>query len=153
MKKKNILVLYDNRDLDRQVLKPVDYTAFEQEWIRQNGGNSGNKLFNTAVEQYLTKEDIDYAYYNGSESVEEINEKYDLAIFTTANIFNAHPRIRKELDDFAEMIGKFKRLIYLCILNGPRRSFRAYIPCGGQASDNVNIWKAAINLEILKKDF
>lgn len=113
MKKKNILVLYDNRYLDRQVLKPVDYTTFEQEWIRQNGGNSGNKLFNTAVEQYLTKEDIDYAYYNGSESVEEINEKYDLAIFTTANIFNAHPRIRKELDDFAKMIRKFKIPVYI----------------------------------------
>ena len=49
------------------------------------------------------------------------------------------------------MIDKFKRLIYLYTLNGPRRSFRAYIPCGGQASDNVNIWKAAINLEIKKK--
>lgn len=113
MKKKNILVLYDNRDLDRQVLRPVDYSTFEQEWIRQNGGNSGNKLFNTAVEQYLTKEDIDYAYYNGSESVDEINEKYDMAIFTTANIFNAHPRIRKELDDFAGMIGKFKIPVYI----------------------------------------
>ena len=52
MKKKNILLLYDNRDLDRQVLRPVNYDTFEEEWVRQNGGNSGNKLFNTAVEQY-----------------------------------------------------------------------------------------------------
>lgn len=34
-------------------------------------------------------------------------------------------------------------------LEGP--SEHIYIPCGGQACDNVNIWKAAINLEILKK--
>lgn len=113
MKKKNILLLYDNRELDRQVLRPVNYNTFEEEWIRQNGGNSGNKLFNTAVEQYLTKEDIEYAYYTGREPVEEINEKYDLAIFTTANIFNAHPRIRKELDVFAETIGKFKIPVYI----------------------------------------
>lgn len=113
MKKKNILLLYDNRDLDRQVLRPVNYDTFEEEWIRQNGGNSGNKLFNTAVEQYLTKEDIEYSYYTGSESVDEINGKYDMAIFTTANIFNAHPRIRKELDVFAETIGQFKIPVYI----------------------------------------
>lgn len=41
--------------------------------------------------------------------------------------------------------------MYLYTLDGPRRSFRAYIPCEGQASDNVNIWKADINLEIKKK--
>lgn len=113
MKKKKILLLYDNRELDRQVLRPVNYETFEAEWIKQNGGNSGNKLFNTAVEQYLTKEDIGYAYYTGSESVDEINERYDMAIFTTANIFNAHPRIRKELDVFAETIGKFKIPVYI----------------------------------------
>ncbi len=113
MKKKNILLLYDNRELDRQVLRPVNYETFEAEWIKQNGGNSGNKLFNTAVEQYLTKEDIEYAYYTGSESVDEINGRYDMAIFTTANIFNAHPRIRKELDVFAETIGKFKIPVYI----------------------------------------
>ena len=41
--------------------------------------------------------------------------------------------------------------MYLYTLDGPKRSFRAYIPCGGQASDNVNIWKIAINLKIKKK--
>ncbi len=113
MKKKNILLLYDNRELDRQVLRPVNYDSFEEEWIRQNGGNAGNKLFNTAIEQYLTKDDIEYSYYTGSESVNEINEKYDLAIFTTANIFNAHPRIRKELDAFAATIEQFRIPVYI----------------------------------------
>lgn len=113
MKKKKILLLYDNRELDRQVLRPVNYDTFEAEWIRQNGGNAGNKLFNTAVEQYLTKEDIEYAYDTGNESADEINEKYDLAVFTTANIFNAHPRIRKELDAFAERIDKFRIPVYI----------------------------------------
>lgn len=113
MDKKNILLLYDNRYLDRQVLKPVNYDSFEKEWIRQNGGNAGNKLYNTAVEQYLTKEDITYSYYTGEEKTEEINEKYDMAIFTTANIFNANPVITKELGEFADLIEQFKIPVYI----------------------------------------
>lgn len=113
MKKKNILLLYDNRDLDRQVLKPTDYDSFEEAWIKQRFSNAGNRLYNTAVEQYLTKEDIDYSYYTGEETTEEINDKYDLAIFTTANIFNANPDVTPELEQFAEMIGRFKIPVYI----------------------------------------
>lgn len=113
MEKKRILLLYDNRELDRQVLKPVNYDSFEEEWIRQNGGNSGNKLYNTAVEQYLTKEDIAYSYYTGEEKTEEINEKYDLAIFTTANIFNANPVVTRQLGEFADLIGEFTIPVYI----------------------------------------
>ena len=108
-----ILLLYDNKEFDRQVLRPVDYTTFEHDWVVQNGGNSGNKLYNTAVEQYLTKEDIEYDYYTGNENIDEINEKYDLAIFTTANIFNANPVITKQLDEFARMIDKFHIPVYI----------------------------------------
>lgn len=113
MGRTNILLLYDNRYLDRQVLKPVNYDSFEEEWIRQNGGNAGNKLYNTAVEQYLTKEDIIYSYYTEEEAAEEINEKYDMAIFTTANIFNANPVITKELGEFADLIEKFRIPVYI----------------------------------------
>ena len=113
MRKTNILLLYDNGYLDRQILKPVNYATFEREWIRQNGGNSGNKLYNTAVEQYLTKEDIAYSYYTGEETAEEINGKYDMAVFTTANIFNANPIVTKELDEFADQIEKFKIPVYV----------------------------------------
>lgn len=113
VKKKNILLLYDNRDLDRQVLRPVDYRTFEEEWIRQNGGNSGNKLYNTAVEQYLTKEDIAYSYYTGEEKPEEINDKYDMAIFTTANIFNANPVVTRQLGEFADQIERFRIPVYI----------------------------------------
>ena len=108
MKKRNILLLYDNHDLDRQVLRPVDYSTFEEAWIKQGFGNAGNKLYNTAVEQYLTKEDITYSYYTGEETAEEINDRYDMAIFTTANIFNANPYVTPELEEFASAISKFK---------------------------------------------
>lgn len=113
MKKKNILLLYDNRELDRQVLRPVNYGSFERDWVKQNGGNSGNKLYNTAVEQYLTKEDIVYSYYTGDEPAEQINEKYDMAVFTTANIFNANPAVTSQLEDFAALIGQFKIPVYI----------------------------------------
>lgn len=113
MKKKNILLLYDNRIFDKQVLKPTEYDSFEEAWIKQQFSNAGNKLYYTAVEQYLTKEDIDYSYYTGDETAEEINEKYDLAIFTTANIFNANPNVTPELEQFAEMISRFKIPVYI----------------------------------------
>lgn len=113
MKKKNILLLYDHNDLDRQVLRPTNYGSFEQDWIKQRFSNAGNKLYNTAVEQYLTKEDISYDYYIGEETAEQINEKYDMAIFTTANIFNANPNVMPELAAFAELIGKFKIPVYI----------------------------------------
>lgn len=133
MKKKNILLLYDNRDLDRQVLKPTDYDSFEEAWIKQRFSNAGNRLYNTAVEQYLTKEDIDYSYYTGEETTEEINDKYDLAIFTTANIFNANPDVTPELEQFAEMIGRFKIPVFI-------------LGCGLQCSgyDAINDLAAAI---------
>ncbi len=113
MKKRNILLLYDNHDLDRQVLRPVDYSTFEEAWIKQGFGNAGNKLYNTAVEQYLTKEDITYSYYTGEETAEEINDRYDMAIFTTANIFNANPYVTPELEEFASAISKFKIPVYI----------------------------------------
>lgn len=113
MKSKNILLLYDNKDLDRQVLKPVNYITFEEEWKRQHGGNAGNKLFTSAVEQYLTKTDITYSYYAGDESIENINEKYDIAILPLANIFNSHPAIVKLLEDYTKIIERFKIPVYI----------------------------------------
>ncbi|MDE6946925.1 MAG: polysaccharide pyruvyl transferase family protein, partial [Anaeroplasmataceae bacterium] len=100
-------------DLDRQVLKPVNYTTFEEEWKRQHGGNAGNKLFTSAVEQYLTKPDITYSYYTGVEAIEDINEKYDIAILPLANIFNPHPAIAKLLEDYTKIIEQFKIPIYI----------------------------------------
>lgn len=105
--------MYDNRDLDRQILKPTDYASSEEAWIKQRFSNAGNKLYNTTVEQYLTKDDITYSYYRGEETIEEINDKYDLAIFTTANIFNANPVVMPELEQFVAVINRFKIPVYI----------------------------------------
>lgn len=113
MTKRKILLFYDNTDLDRQVLKPVDYLAFESEWNRQGGGNSGNKLFTSAAEQYLMKEDIEYGYYTGEEREETINEKYDLIVIPMANMFNANPGVVNQLNEYTKLIESFKIPVYI----------------------------------------
>lgn len=113
MSKQKILLLYDNTELDRQVLKPADYLSFESEWIRQGGGNSGNKLFLSATEQYLHKEDIEYEYYMGEEREEIINEKYDLIVIPMANMFNANPGVINQLNEYTNLIEKFKIPVYV----------------------------------------
>ncbi|NBJ96824.1 polysaccharide pyruvyl transferase family protein [bacterium 1xD8-48] len=113
MKNKNILLLYDGQELDRQVLKPVNYLTFEECWKKQNGGNVGNKLFTSAIEQYLTKDDITYSYYTGNEKMGEINERYDIAILPLANIFNAHPTVRQLLESYIEIIEQLKIPTYI----------------------------------------
>ncbi len=54
---KRILLYSDNRQIDRQAIMPTDYYALWENWSR-TGGNVGNKVFLRAVEQYLTKPDI-----------------------------------------------------------------------------------------------
>ena len=113
MKNRNVLLLYNDEELDRQVLKPVDYSIFEEKWKKQNGGNAGNKLFTFAVEQYLTKNDINYFYYTGDESIEDINERYDIVVLPLANIFNSHPVILQLLRKYTEIIRQLTIPIYI----------------------------------------
>jgi len=110
---KRVLLFYDNADLDRQVVRPVDYSAFEKEWNRQGGGNSGNKLFISATEQYLNKEDIEYAYYTGEEKAQVINEKYDLIVIPMANMFNANPVVLRQLNEYTDLIEQFRIPVYI----------------------------------------
>lgn len=126
MKNRNVLLLYNDEELDRQVLKPVDYSIFEEKWKKQNGGNAGNKLFTFAVEQYLTKNDINYFYYTGDESIEDINERYDIVVLPLANIFNSHPVILQLLRKYTEIIRQLTIPIYI-------------IGCGLQCSDYKEI--------------
>ena len=132
MEKKKILLLYDNRELDRQVLRPVNYHTFEHDWIVQHGGNSGNKLYSTAVEQYLIKEDIEYSYYR-DEPIEAINEQYDMAVYATANLFNANPVVVDQMESVAAMIEQFKIPVYI-------------LGCGLQCADYDEITSLAATI-------
>lgn len=110
---KKVLLFYDNADLDRQVLRPVDYSAFERDWNMQGGGNCGNKLFISAAEQYLNKEDIEYAYYTGEETPQIINEKYDLIVIPMANMFNANSGVIRQLDEYTDLIEQYTIPVYI----------------------------------------
>ncbi len=109
--KNHILLLSERRayPLDYIVDRPVDYANFNKAF--QNGGNSGNKLFVSAVEQYLTKQDICYSYYNPDMCAEEINERYDRVVLPTANIFGIHAI--RWIDFYADFAEKLKIPIYI----------------------------------------
>lgn len=113
MIKTRILLLYNNNELDRQVLEPVNYLLFEDGWKKQHGGNSGNKLFISAVEQYLTKEDIEYEYYTGEQVIEDINNSFQMAVLPLANIFNADENVVRQLNEYTHLIEKFKIPVYI----------------------------------------
>lgn len=113
MCKKRILLLYDNNELDRQVLQPTDYFEFEESWKKQHGGNAGNKLFISAVEQYLTKIDIEYQYYTGDESIEEINDVFHMIVLPLANIFNINRGVIEQLNYYTALIEQFKIPVYI----------------------------------------
>lgn len=84
---KRILLYSDNRQIDRQAIMPTDYYALWENWSR-TGGNVGNKVFLRAVEQYLTKPDIQLGYYRPNMTAEEINQNYDMVVDPEANLFN-----------------------------------------------------------------
>lgn len=109
-KTKKLLLSHRNEyPLDYIVNKPVDYKNFSKFWSGR--GNSGNKLFIAAVEQYLTKENISYDYYHCNMRIDEINEQYDMVILPTANIFGVHAI--KRLEHYTLFAEKLKIPMYI----------------------------------------
>ncbi len=96
--------------LDYIVNKPVCYTQLNTLTFGR-GGNSGNKLFAAAMEQYLTKDDISYEYYRPDMCAEEINERYHMVVLPTANIFGEHAK--RWVDFYAGFAEKLKIPIYV----------------------------------------
>lgn len=109
--KSEILLLSARREypFDYIVDRPVNYADFDR--ALRNGGNSGNKLFVSAVEQYLTKQDICYSYLNTGLCVEEINERFDRVVLPTANIFGVHAL--RWLEFYADFVEKLKIPIFI----------------------------------------
>lgn len=112
MKKKRIVLLYNHNDLDRNIMLPVSYKDFQQEWKRQNGGNAGNKLFISAVEQYVCQDSIEYGYMD-EKTPDELNQDYDLAVLPLANILNANKGVLHQLEGYTELIKKLKIPVYV----------------------------------------
>lgn len=55
-------------------------------------GNTGNYLFNLALESYISKEEADVSFYSlwdfEKHSAEFVNNNFDMVLYSTANIIN-----------------------------------------------------------------
>lgn len=86
---KRILLLADSRVADGDGLTPCTREKLRQHIIKENGINMGNKVYVTAVEQYLTKPDIVYECKSQREiSPIEAAEKFDMVVAPFADIFS-----------------------------------------------------------------
>lgn len=110
--KKKILLLYNHKELDRNILEPVQYVRLEQEWKVQGGGNSGNKLFISAVEQYVCQRNVEYGYLD-NETPNVLNEQYDLAVLPLANILNANKTVINQLEWYTNLIKQLNMPVYI----------------------------------------
>lgn len=90
---------------------PVDYHCMDNSYMLTVGGNTGNRFYSWAVEQYLTKNDIHFDYYDASLSVSEVNEQYDAVVLPMANIFN--PDFLDIMAFYSEIFSSLKIPVYV----------------------------------------
>lgn len=112
MRKKRIVLLYNHNNLDTNIMNPVNYEKFEREWEKQNGGNAGNKLFISAVEQYVCQDNIEYGYMD-DRTPDELNQNYDIAVLPLANILNANQGVLKQLEWYTELIKQLNMPVFI----------------------------------------
>lgn len=108
---KKILLLQNPDFLDSNVKEPTDYDNILIAWERQQGGNSGNKLFTTSMEKFLCKDDISYYYYRPDFSPEYINANFSCLVWPTANIFGYH--YIKGLETYSAFFSKLRIPVYV----------------------------------------
>lgn len=85
---KKIMLMTNPELADTVGTVPTSYYKLRKHVLSQNGINTGNKIFITAVEQYLSKENIDYwAMPYQTVCAERISEEFDMVIAPLANIF------------------------------------------------------------------
>ncbi len=104
---KRILLYYKKTDIDRRIFPATDYNTLWQEYGNL-AGNSGNKLFIQACEQYLTKQDIEVGYLTEGMTNDFINQNFDRVVFPTANIFNERKNVLQSLNRMAEQFEQIK---------------------------------------------
>ena len=97
---------------DRRVLEPTDYSIIVDDY-RINSANTGNKLWLTAVESYLTRPDIDYDYYSEKMTADYIMDNYDYIVFPCANRFRADAKAIQDLQRWTSLFQKIKIPIYV----------------------------------------
>ena len=85
---KKVLLLTDPQNADTLGSVRTTKNMIRNHVLRENGINIGNKVFVTAVEQYLTRGDIELkASPYQTTSPEEVSDRYDYVVAPFANIF------------------------------------------------------------------
>lgn len=117
------IIIYRGSSIDSDVFLPVNYDRICNDYSQRGGGNVGNKLFNQAIEKYISNDytQYDYIYYDeihfipivGNVNFDEINENYNLVIMPQANIFCDSLFHKKLLNMWTAGISNFKIPVYV----------------------------------------
>ena len=99
----------ENCPWDFIVDRPINYGEFESGYT--NLGNVGNKLFVSAIQQYLTREDIVFDIYDKVRLSNYANDKYNAAIMVTANLFGVHAI--RALEYYSNLFQQIKVPVYV----------------------------------------
>ncbi len=88
---KKIMLMTNPENADTIGSVPTSLYKLEKHVKNENGINTGNKVFITAVEQYLTKDNIEYWPLPYQTTLAEmVNERFDMVVAPLANIFGLH---------------------------------------------------------------
>lgn len=131
-RKKRVL-LYVGNGIDFNIFQSVPYAELYDRY-KVYGGNVGNKLYCMAIEKYLRDENIEYDYLrydeknnkcflDGTISLDEVNNNYDMVVMPQANAFGTDDYYVKRLEMWAEGISKIKIPVYVIGIGGQAKNF------------------------------
>lgn len=134
---KKILLFIDKKESpDRDIFKPTDYHNIYKEML-DKGSNTGNKVWLSAVEQYITQPDITYDYYNDSFDIEYINTHYDMIIFPCANRIRNDLEAINDLDNWSNFFNRIKIPTYVIGIGAQASSFDDMNKLVGSLKKNI----------------
>lgn len=94
-------------NINKTVKETSDYRKGIKENFHKYRGNSGNFLFNFALEKFLTNDFCNVTYSNENlNDIDYINSNFDMVLFSAANVLNITNE--KQLLFYTEIINKIK---------------------------------------------
>lgn len=109
--------------LDRNQFQPFDYHQETEEALKSVGMNSGNNVFEFALQKMLqtpdVQVDVEENFFHRNElflqKVEQINAEYDAMVLNTANILARWAK-RTKLPEWSRALNKIKIPVYVLSL-------------------------------------
>lgn len=120
--KKALLYIDINEKNDRDIYEPTNYFNLKGHY-RRLPSNSGNKLWLSAVEQYILQDEIEYEYLTEELTEEYINERYEYILFPTANLLDPRSEGLDLLEKYASSFEKIKIPIFVIGIGAQAMSY------------------------------